>query len=168
MSNVEKGGEKSDVDERFDNLMSKMKEEKKKWDEQDEDSEDETDAQLNKAIEMAISQGKGWKEGEREAYLEKILDDDYLDPLFATTQDELEKTGMSEAFSSLLHDDPPARLMAEAKKKGNEAFMSGKNNVANNVQYYRDAINQYYESFHWAQKVEPDVPTLDNDGKPME
>ena len=35
-------------------------------------------------------------------------------------------------------------------------------------QYYRDAINQYYESFHWAQKVEPDVPTLDNDGKPME
>ncbi len=144
MNSVEKGGEKSDVDERFDNLMSKMAEEKKKWDEQDDDSEDETDALLNKAIEMAIAQGKGWKEGEREAYLEKILDDDYLDPLFATNQDELEKTGMAEAFSSLMHDDPPARLMTEAKKKGNEAFMNGKNNVAKNVQ-----VGHTFLCFHW-------------------
>ena len=66
--------------------------------------------------------------------MEKILDDDYLDPLFATTQEELEKTGMAEAFSSLLNDEPPARMMLECKKKGNNAFLSGKKNVAKNVQ----------------------------------
>lgn len=123
-----------EVDERFDDLMSKMQQAKKKWDEEGGEEEDETDALLSKAIEMAISQGKGWKDGEREAYLKKISDDDYLDPLFATTEEELEKSGMAEAFSSLLLDDPPARLMLECKKKGNEAFTNGKKNLAKNVQ----------------------------------
>lgn len=132
MSGNESG--QKNVDEKFDELMTKMQQEKKKWDEEDNDEEDETDALLNKAIEMAVSQGKGWKQGEREAYLEKICDDDYLDPLFATTEEEMEKTGMVEAFSSLLIDDPPARLMTDCKKKGNDAFVNGKKNVAKNVQ----------------------------------
>ena len=122
------------TDEKFDDLMTKMQNEKKKWDAEDNDEEDETDALLSKAIEAAIAQGKGWKDGEKEAYLERIFDDDYLDPIFATTPEELEKTGMTEAFSSLLHDDPPLRLMGESKQKGNEAFLNGKNNVAKNVQ----------------------------------
>jgi hypothetical protein len=132
MSGNESG--QKNVDEKFDELMTKMQQEKKKWDEEDNDEEDETDALLNKAIELAVSQGKGWKQGEREAYLEKICDDDYLDPLFATTEEEMEKTGMVEAFSSLLIDDPPARLMTDCKKKGNDAFVNGKKNVAKNVQ----------------------------------
>ncbi len=123
------------VDERFDDLMSKMQKEKEKWDEENHDEEDdETDALLTKAIDMAIAQGKGWKDGEKEKYLARIFDDDYLDPIFATTPEELEKTGMAEAFSSLMYDDPPARTMVESKQKGNEAFLNGKKNVAKNVQ----------------------------------
>jgi tetratricopeptide (TPR) repeat protein len=154
-------------DDRYKELLSQMEAEKKKWDEEDVDEQDETDALLSKAIELALAQGKGWKPGEKEAYLEKMMDDDYIHPMFATSQEELEKSGMAEAFSSLLYDDPPARTMAEAKAKGNEAFQNGKKNVAKNVQYYRDAINHYYESFHWAQKVTPDVPSLDREGKPL-
>lgn len=41
-------------------------------------------------------------------------------------------------------------------------------NKSKNVQYYRDAINQYYESFHLAQRVVPDEPTVDSEGKIME
>ncbi len=124
-------------DGRYDDLVSKMETEKKKWDREaleSEDGPDETDALLSKAIEMAISQGKGWKPGEREEYLENLMDDDYIHPMFAENQEELEKSGMAQAFSTLMHDEPPARLMVEKKKKGNEAFMNGKKNVAKNVQ----------------------------------
>ncbi len=124
-------------DGRYDDLLNKMNAEKKKWDaeaEASEDGPDETDALLSKAIEMAVSQGKGWKDGEREAYLENLMDDDYIHPMFATDHDELEKSGMQEAFSTLMYDDPPARSMVESKKKGTEAFMNGKKNVAKNVQ----------------------------------
>ncbi len=130
----EKSNTKNETDKKFDDLMTQMQNEKKKWDAEDNDDEDETDALLSKAIEAAIAQGKGWKEGEKEAYLGRIFDDDYLDPIFATSEEDLEKTGMAEAFSSLLHDDPPVRLMGECKQKGNEAFVNGKNNVAKNVQ----------------------------------
>lgn len=124
-------------DGRFNDLVSKMETEKKKWEKEaleSEDGPDETDALLSKAIEMAISQGKGWKPGEREAYLENLMDDDYIHPMFATNQEELDKSGMAQAFSTLMHDEPPARLMVEKKKKGNEAFMNGKKNVAKNIQ----------------------------------
>ncbi len=124
-------------DGRFDDLMSQMEKEKKKWDQEALDSEDgpdETDALLSKAIEVALSQGKGWKPGEREAYLDGLMDDDYIHPMFATDQDELEKSGMAEAFSTLMYDEPPALTMIEAKKKGTEAFMNGKRNVAKNIQ----------------------------------
>jgi hypothetical protein len=132
---------KDDADDRQKQLIEKMRATKEKWDaeaEHSEDGPDETDALLSKAIEMALDQGKGWKEGEREAYLAQLDDDDYLPPLFATNQEDLEKSGMAEAFSSLMHDDPPVRISLESKKKGNDAFMRGKQNVAKN-----DQVNIY-------------------------
>jgi hypothetical protein len=45
--------------------------------------------------------------------------------------------------------------MLSFKKKGNEAFANGKRNLAKNVQYYRDAVNHYYEALAWAKKIEP-------------
>ena len=99
-----------------------------------EDDEDDTDALLSKAIEMALQEGKGWKPGEKEEYLKKILDDDFIPPLFATSVEEVEKSGLMEAFTSLQHDDPPEIMMEQCKKKGNEAFANGKRNVAKNLQ----------------------------------
>lgn len=130
-------------DPRCAELLDQMHETKKKWDAEaleSEDGPDETDALLSKAIEAAIAQGKGWKDGEREAYMAKYFDDDYLDPLFATTQEELEKSGMAEAFSSIKYDQPPSALMIEMKKKGNTAFMDGKKNRAKNIQVSRFAV----------------------------
>ena len=124
-------------DSRFDELLNKIETQKKIWEDEaaeSEDGPDETDALLSKAIEMALSQGKGWKPGERDAYLENLMDDDYVHPMFATNHEELEKSGMTEAFSSLLYDDPAARMMVDSKEKGNEAFLSGKKNVAKNLQ----------------------------------
>eukprot|EP00559_Dactyliosolen_fragilissimus_P007802 CAMPEP_0184863548 /NCGR_PEP_ID=MMETSP0580-20130426/11560_1 /TAXON_ID=1118495 /ORGANISM="Dactyliosolen fragilissimus" /LENGTH=545 /DNA_ID=CAMNT_0027361941 /DNA_START=25 /DNA_END=1659 /DNA_ORIENTATION=+ len=148
----------NDTDKRQKELIEKMRATKEKWDAEaleSEDGPDETDALLSKAIEAALEQGKGWKEGEREAYLNAMMDDDYIHPLFATDNEELEKSGLVEAFSSLAYDKPPAIAMNESKKKGNDAFANGKQNVAKNVQYYRDAINHYYEAFFWAEKVQP-------------
>ena len=66
--------------EKFDTLMNKMSDVKKKWDEEaDSDDEDAATGQLlDQAIEMAIEQGRGWSPGEKEKYLESILDDDYV------------------------------------------------------------------------------------------
>jgi len=36
------------------------------------------------------------------------------------------------------------------------------------LQYYRDAANHYYESFHWAQMVAPDTPTVNSDGQTLD
>lgn len=156
-----------DGDDRLEGLIDHMKAKKAEWDAEVE--EDETDALLSKALEMAISQGKGWKPGEKEAYLEKIMDDNYVHPLFATDEDDLMKSnGMAEAFSALLYDDPPGRMMIEEKKKGTEAFMNGKKNVAKNVQYYRDSINHYYSSFFWAEKTVAGEPTIDGEGNILE
>lgn len=129
-----------------------MEETRKKW---LEEEEDDTDRMLNEAIALSVENGKGWAPGEREAYLKTILDDDFIPPIFAGSQEELEKSGLAEAFSSLMYDDPPAQMMLEFKKKGNDAFLNGKRNEAKNVQYYRDAVNHYYESLAWAQRVEP-------------
>lgn len=139
--------------------MTEMAKAKEKWDAEDQnkpDGPDETDALLSKAIEVAIAQGKGWSPGEREAYLERILDDDFIPPIFASSEEEVEKSGLADAFKSLMYDDePPAKLVLDFKKKGNDAFLNGKKNVAKNVQYYRDAINHYYEAYAWAERVEP-------------
>jgi hypothetical protein len=141
--------------EKYNDLLSTMQKTKEKWDEED-GVEDEQDALLSQAIEFAIEQGRGWAPGEKDAYLEKILDDDFIPPMFCSTPEELEKTGLQEAFTSLIYDgESPTSLMLSFKKKGNEAFTNGKRNEAKNMQYYRDAINHYYEAFAWAQKIEP-------------
>lgn len=140
--------------EKHDALLKKMEETRKKWLEED-DEQDDTDHLLQEAIDMAVKQGRGWAPGEKEAYMKQILDDDYIPPIFAETQEELERSGLAEAFSSLNYDDPPSVMMLDFKKKGTEAFMNGKRNEAKNVQFYRDAINHYYEAFAWAQKIEP-------------
>lgn len=127
--------------EKFDNIMNYMASTKDKWDEED-GIEDKQDALLSQAIDLAIQQGKGWAPGEKEAYLEKILDDDFIPPLFATSQEEMERTGLQEAFTSLIYDgESPTMLMLQFKKKGNDAFANGKRNEAGNLQYFRDAIN---------------------------
>lgn len=137
-------------------LLEKLKAQKAAWDAEGGDEEDETDALLQKAIDIAIEQGKGWSPGEKEEYMRLITDDDYLPPLFTSTNEELERSGMQEAFTSLKQDDETqnaAQLLQASKKKGNEAFHNGKTNRAGNVQFYRDAINHYYQAYAWAQQA---------------
>ena len=87
--------------------------------------------------------------------------------MFANTADEVVKSGLAEAFTSLTYDDTPTQLMLMFKKKGNDAFANGKRNEVKNMQFYRDAINHYYEALAWANKIEPlqpgDLKTADND-----
>jgi len=116
---------------------------------------DDGDRLLQEAIDMAIANGSGWAPGEKEAYMKKILDDDYIPPMFCSTQEELEKTGLADAFGALMYDDDPAITMKACKQKGANAFRDGKRNLAKNIQYYRDAINHYYEAAAWATKIEP-------------
>ncbi len=132
-----------------DELLEQMKREKEKWDAEDKDGQDETDALLSQAIGMAIEQGKGWKAGEKEEYMKRITDDDYIPPLFASTEDELEASGLAEAFSSLQYDDPPVILMHQSKQKGNDAFSNGKKNLAKNVQVpYNQYLLLVYHDMH--------------------
>ncbi len=135
-------------------LLDKMEATRKKWIEEDDDPDD-GDRLLQEAIDMAIKNGKGWAPGEKEAYMKKILDDDYIPPMFCSTQEELERTGLAGAFSALQYDDDPALTMKACKQKGADAFMDGKRNLAKNIQYYRDAVNHYYEAAAWASKIEP-------------
>jgi tetratricopeptide (TPR) repeat protein len=137
--------------------MKKMDQERKKWIEEENELDPENPEHLlTQAIQLALEQGRGWGPGEKEAYLEKILDDDYIPPLFANTQQEVEKSGLQEAFTTLIYDDEsPTSLMLQFRKKGNDAFANGKRNVAKNMQYYRDAINHWYEAYAWALKIEP-------------
>lgn len=151
----------SDAVKEHDSLIERLEKTKKQWDEEKQanggqEKEDETDQILNKAIEMAIAEGKGWGPGEKEAYMKRIGDEDYIPPLFASSMEELERTGLKDAFSSLVYDDEkPGRLMLDFKKKGNDSFVLGKKNLAKNFQYYRDAINHYYEAIAWADQVSP-------------
>eukprot|EP00977_Amphora_coffeiformis_P006196 scaffold1332_cov166-Amphora_coffeaeformis.AAC.24 len=144
-----------DKTEQFNDLMNNMSKTKEAWDEAD-GTDDEQDRLLSEAIDAAISQGKGWGPGEKEAYLEKILDDDFIPPMFATSTEEVQKSGLQDAFTSLIYDGESATsLMLQFRKKGNDAFVNGKRNEAGNVQYYRDAINHYFEALAWANKIEP-------------
>jgi hypothetical protein len=69
----------------FDELMNKMSDVKKKWDEESgSDAEDETGHLLNQAIELALEQGRGWSPGEKEQYLESFKDDDFVSVLPAS------------------------------------------------------------------------------------
>ena len=120
-------------------LIDKLKATKEQWDSEaanSEDGPDETDALLSQAISMAIDQGKGWSSPEeREKYLEHLLDDDFIPPLFAETPEELEKSGLKEAFQSLHNEgETPGKNMLDFRKKGNESIALGRQNVANNIQ----------------------------------
>ena len=115
---------------------------------------------FQKAIEDAFSNAKGWaSQEEREAYIRSYIvkDDDYLPPLFCETAEELEKSGMADAFSALLVEDAASQKMMQCKQQGNDSFVLGKKNLANNKQYYRDATNHYYQAIAWAEKVVPCV-----------
>ena len=120
-------------------LIEKMKATKEKWDAEaaaSPDGPDETDALLSQAIAMAIDQGKGWSSPEeRERYLESLLDDDFIPPIFAENMEEVEKSGLAEAFTSLHNEgEKVARNMLESKKKGNDSVALGRKNMAKNVQ----------------------------------
>ena len=134
MSETSKIESHDDFLDRVEEMKKKMDAEKKANGGDDDEEEDETEALLSKAIEMAIADGRGWSPGEKEAYMQRITDDDNLPPLFASTPQELEKSGLGEAFTSLLEDSSPSYLMVDFKKKGNDSFLFGKKNVAGNVQ----------------------------------
>jgi len=151
---------KSNDDASKEELIDRMRATKEKWDAEaaaSPDGPDETDALLSEAIAMAIDQGKGWSSpAEREKYLENLLDDDFIPPIFAETAEELEKSGLKDAFSALHNDgETPGKNMLEFRTKGNESVALGRKNVAKNMQYYRDAVNHYYESYHWACRIVP-------------
>ena len=119
-------------------LIDKMRATKEKWDAEaaaSPDGPDETDALLSQAISMAIEQGKGWSSPEeREKYLEQLLDDDFIPPLFAETTEELEKSGLKDAFATLHNEgETPGKNMLECRKKGNESIALGRKNVAKNM-----------------------------------
>mmetsp|Transcript_57355 Transcript_57355/g.139925 ORF Transcript_57355/g.139925 Transcript_57355/m.139925 type:complete len:573 (-) Transcript_57355:67-1785(-) len=143
------------VDKRHDELLDKMEKTRKKWLEEDGENADDTDRLLQEAIDLAVQQGRGWAPGEKEEYMKKILDDDFIPPIFCSSEEELARTGLGEAFSTLQYDDDPSVVMLELKQKGTDAFLNGKRNEANNIQYFRDAVNHYYEAAAWAQKLEP-------------
>jgi hypothetical protein len=139
-----------------DKLLDKMEATNRRWKAEAADGDDDDDDRLlQEAIDLAIQQGRGWAPGEKEEYMKRILDDDFIPPIFCSTEEELQRTGLAEAFAALQYDDDPAIVMAECKKKGTDAFLDGKRNQASNVQYYRDAINHYYEAIAWAKKIEP-------------
>lgn len=129
---------------------------RRKWNKQEDedDADDETDQLLQQAIDMAVQQGRGWAPGEKEEYMKRILDDDFIPPMFCNTQEELEKSGLASAFAALQYDEDPAVTMQECKQKATNAFLDGKRNQVNNVQYFRDAVNYYYEAAAWANKIE--------------
>jgi hypothetical protein len=147
--------EQNKVDQ-FNDLMVKMNKAREQWIEEDDENTNDPDNLLNHAINLALEQGRGWSPGEKEAYLEKILDDDYIPPLFANTVEEVQKSGLQEAFTSLIYDDEnPTSLMLQFRKKGNDCFANGKRNEVKNKSYYRDAINHWYEALAWAEKIQP-------------
>ncbi len=97
----------------------------------------------------AIDQGKGWASFEEtEMYLETLLDDQFIHPRFAENEEELEKSALKDAFTTLHNEGKfPGKNMLEFKEKGNQSIAFGKKNEAGNTQYYRyrDAVNHCYE-----------------------
>jgi len=147
------------TEQQHDELVKKMEDKRREWmaeaDDDDDGEEEDDDRMLQEAIDMAIQNGKGWASGEKEEYMKMILDDDYIPPIFCSTPGELEKTGLAEAFTALQYDDDPSITMNGCKQKATQAFLDGKKNVVKNIQYYRTAINHYYEAIAWACKIEP-------------
>lgn len=82
MSSTIGRSKEEDGREKFDALMNKMNNVKEQWkkedNDEDDDDDDKTGQLLDQAIEFAIEQGRGWSPGEKEAYLEHLLDDDFV------------------------------------------------------------------------------------------
>ena len=100
------------------------------------------------------------------AYLETLLDDEFIPPLFAENEEELERSGLKDAFTTLHNEgEMPGKNMLDFKEKGNQSIGFGKKNAAGNIQYYRDAVNHYYDALHWANRIAPKdedfVPTIE-------
>ena len=70
-------------EQQHDELLDRMKAAKEQWDQDDGEAQDDTDRLLSEAMELAIEQGKGWAPGEKEEYMKKIMDDDFIPPIFA-------------------------------------------------------------------------------------
>jgi hypothetical protein len=149
----------ADCVDQFNDMMSSLASTKAEIDAEralTQSQRDPRDELLSQAIELAIEQGRAWSPGEKEDYLKKILDDDFIPPYFAATPEEMEKTGLTEAFTSLIYDgESPTALMIKFRKKGGDAFVNGKRNQVGNLQWFRDALNYYIEALAWAEKIEP-------------
>ena len=99
--------------DQFNDLMQHMAKTKEQLEEEDkinhggdDENDEKTSAQdklLSEAIEFAIEQGRGWGPGEKEEYLKMIGDDDFIPPLFASSVEEVSKSGLQEAFTSLIY-----------------------------------------------------------------
>jgi hypothetical protein len=75
-------------EQQHDALLSKMEAARQQWMEDDGDDADDTDRFLQEAMDLAVRQGKGWAPGEKEEYMKRILDDDFIPPIFCSTPDE--------------------------------------------------------------------------------
>jgi hypothetical protein len=117
--------------------------------------EDHLGKLLSNAIDNALTNARGWDSEEaKQEYIDGLLDDDFLPPIFCESQEELQKSGMTEAFSSLLFEEPPATYVKDFKTQGNTNFALGKKSQASNKQYYRDAVRDYHQALIWADRVE--------------
>ncbi|CAM9487541.1 unnamed protein product [Ectocarpus fasciculatus] len=94
---------------------------------------------LETEIDKAVKAGKGWKEGEREAYLKRVREEDH--PMFAESIDEMDP-GVVKAFQDLTYEDEtPLSLGEHFKQLGNDRFKRGKKNAM----YFRHAQQAYTE-----------------------
>eukprot|EP00903_Cladosiphon_okamuranus_P011993 g11262.t1 len=94
---------------------------------------------LEDEIAKAVKEGKGWKEGEREAYLKKVSEEDH--PMFAESIEDMDP-GVVKAFQDLTYEDEtPLSLGEHFKQMGNDRFKRGKKNAM----YYRHAQQAYTE-----------------------
>ncbi|CAM9473417.1 unnamed protein product [Ectocarpus sp. 8 AP-2014] len=94
---------------------------------------------LETEIDKAVKAGKGWKEGEREAYLKRVREEEH--PMFAESIDEMDP-GVVKAFQDLTYEDEtPLSLGEHFKQLGNDRFKRGKKNAM----YFRHAQQAYTE-----------------------
>ena len=102
---------------------------------------DETDALLQSDRNGYRVRKRLGSSEEREKYLETPLNDEFIPPLFSENEEELEKSGLKDAFTTLHNEGEfPGKNMLEFKEKGNQSIALGKKNEAGNIQYYRDTI----------------------------
>mmetsp|Transcript_20821 Transcript_20821/g.41652 ORF Transcript_20821/g.41652 Transcript_20821/m.41652 type:complete len:550 (+) Transcript_20821:78-1727(+) len=124
-----------------------------------DDDEDPTGELLDAAINDALANANGWGEGEREEYLARIGDEEFLPPIFCSTVEEVESSGLGDAFVALMGEGdgttPPEVLMAAAKKRGNAKFSQGESNTVKNMRFYREAVVEYEQSAGWGARVSP-------------